>query len=307
MKKIGYWILGVSLLVITFNTNKIRLIYKYYLTPCYHDFPIKQYDFPQLFLTIDLKQYYQNLITLATPHFKVDTLEIINYKHKKYPILGLTPKVTPKNNSKNKLLIIAGVHGNESSGILALLELLKQYNTHPAFFKNWELKIVSPINPVGTLEMSRYNKYGCDLNRKIASSQQKEIVLQRNIIDTFKPHVIISFHEAPSSGFLIHSNKLLPKKLLNQLLAEVKEKGITLATTDYFGRKLETPGNSKINGFFKIFKNIVEVQDLENYITPKGIIEITTESGWNSNDHFQRIYGHVFTVLSIVNQHSCCD
>lgn len=304
MKKISYWILGVLLLIITLNANKIKLVYKYYLSPCYHKYPIKQYDFPQFFLEVNLKEYYHKLTTLATPHFKTDTLETIHYNYKSYPILGLTQKATQNHTSKHKLLIMAGVHGNESSGTLAVLELLQYFNTHPNILRNWELKIVSPLNPVGTLEMSRYNQHGCDLNRKIETSQQKEIALQRNVINKFKPHLIISFHEAPSSGFFIHSNKLLPNNLLNQLLTEVESKGIRLATTDYFGRELKTPGNSKINGLFRIFKNVVQVQDLEDYITPKGIIEITTESGWNTNDRFQRINSHVFVVLSMLHNYA---
>ena len=139
--------------------------------------------------------------------------------------------------------------------------------------------------------MSRYNECGCDLNRKVKKSSQKGIVLQREIIDTFHPTAIITLHEAPSPNFLIHSNKYLENELLFKILKDTKSMGITLATEDYLGQQLKVPGNSKIKGPLKFLKKLVQVQALGDYAAKRGIIEITTESGWNSQDTCQRVNG----------------
>lgn len=303
MKKIFYSILILLTAIITSNCSKIRLANKYYLSPCYYDSPVKQSDFPQFFFKVDLNTYYQQLVSLSSTHFHMDTVEIIQYKNQDLPIIELSKINKSVNSNQKKLLVLAGVHGNESAGTLAILELLSLYNNNPSKFDEWSLKIVTPINPAGTIEMSRYNECGCDLNRKVKKSSQKGIVLQRKIIDSFKPDAIITLHEAPSPDFLIHSNKHLKDKLLFQLLEDIENMGITLATEDYLGQKLKVPGNSKIKGHLKFLKNLVQVQALGDYASKREIIEITTESGWNSQDTFQRVSSHVFVISSFVDNY----
>lgn len=305
MKKVLFSILLLILLILPncYVLQNYKTVKKYYLTPCYYDSPVKQSDFPQIFFEVDLDSYYKQLKSLSSPYFNMDTVETIKYKGQDLPIIELTKINKPTISNPNKLLIMAGVHGNESGGTLAILELLSLYNNNPEKFDNWSLKIVAPINPAGTIEMSRYNESGCDLNRKVETSSQKGIVLQREIIDTFKPDAIISLHEAPSSDFLIHSNKHLEEELLFQILEDTKTMGITLAREDYLGQKLKVPGNSKVKGHLKFLKNLVQVQALGDYAAEKDIIEITTESGWNSQDIFQRVNSHVFAISSFVDNY----
>lgn len=301
MKKAVYIILGLVLVFIVFNFSKIKLGYRYYVSPCYYSTPVKQNDFPQQFMEVNLDSYYEKVKLFSEPYFKIDTLETIVYKNKRYPILGLTQKGSKS--LDKKLLIVAGVHGNESGGTLAVLELLKQYNADPLRFMDWNIKIITPVNPVGTAQMSRYNECGCDLNRKINSSKQKGIVVQRNVVDTFKPNIILGMHEAPSSGFLIHTNKYLKEELLFKMLQQTEKKGIQLATKDYLDRDLPIAGNSKIAGGLKFLNTLLQVQALGDYASEKEIVEITTESGWNTADRFQRINSHVFLILSLIDNY----
>lgn len=304
MKKMISILIGVLVVFIGLNYKNIKLIHKYYLSPCYYDNPVKQLDYPQVFFEVDLNEYYQKISELSTQHFNIDTLETIDYKNQQYPVLRISNKeIGPQNSFKKKLLILAGVHGNESAGTLAILELLKEYNAKPLKFKDWEINIVTPVNPAGTIEMSRYNEYGCDLNRKVKTSLQKGIVLQRAIVDSFKPDVIVNMHEAPSSGFLIHSNEHLDDGLLLKLLKDTENSGIVLSNKDYLGRALKIKGNSKISGVFKLFNKLAKVQALGDYVSEKGIVEITTESGWNSKDRFQRINSHALIVSSLIKNY----
>lgn len=304
MKKYLISIFVLLIVLIISNCSTIKLANKYYLSPCYYDSPVKQSDFPQVFFEIDLSDYYHQIKTLSSEYFRVDTIETIHYKNQDYPILEITKRLESNKETQKKLLVLAGVHGNESAGTLAILELLKNYNINPSKYNEWDLKIISPVNPAGTVEMSRYNECGCDLNRKVKKSTQKGIVLQRTIIDSFNPDVIVTLHEAPQANFLIHSNKLLDDELLFQILNDTENNGIVLSTEDYFGKKLKVAGNSKIKGGLKFLKKLVQVQALGgDYLAKKGIVEITTESGWNSQDTFQRVNSHVFVISSLVDNY----
>ena len=297
MKK--YIVLLISALVLVASCSKLNLAYKYYINPCYYDSAVKQKDFPQHFIEIELKDYYNQVISLSDLLI-IDTLVSIEYKEFSYPVLGITKNAA---NANKRLLILAGVHGNESGGTLAILELLSNLNNNPSRYKDWTMKIVTPINPAGIVEMSRYNECGCDLNRKVKSSNQKGIVIQRKVIEEFKPEIIITLHEAPSKGFLIHPGKYLDSNLRNEILQDIETQGIELATKDYFGKDLTPPGISEVRGIMKFLKKVVRVQSLGDYLAERGIIEITTESGWNSQDTFQRVNSHSLLIASVIDNY----
>lgn len=296
MKKSVLFIFVLFMGLIIYNFATLKLAYRYYINPCYYDAPIKQQDFPQKFLEIDLADYYQQIQLSSDSMLVVDTLTTVQFQTQSYPILAITKKVE---NPNKKLLIFAGVHGNESGGTLAILPLLKDINRNPARYKGWAIKIVTPINPAGTSTMSRYNEVGCDLNRKIASSQQKGIVLQREIIASFQPEIVISLHEAPSEGFLIHPGQ----QLSETLLLDLQRQGVELSSQDYLGRSLNVPGISKVEGVLKSLKKMANVQSLGDYLAQNNIIEITTETGWNSLDTFKRVDSHFLLMGSVVDHY----
>lgn len=299
------FLLGILILIIGSNYSRITLGYKYYIAPRNPKGPEKQSDFPQVFLDFDLKAYYEDLQKMAQKYFHVHVLDTVIYKNNTYPIYGLT-KIRPATDSKDepkKVLILAGVHGNETGGVLAIAGFLKEFNKNPSRFRDWSIKIVTPINPVGSIEMSRYNQYGYDLNRNIKRSSQLGAVLQRSIIDTYRPDALINLHESPSAGFFMHSNDLLEEQLLIGILKDIEDQGVILTTKDYLGQKLHMPGNSKIKGYLKFLKNLFKIQALGDYATDRGIIDMTTESGWNSEDTFQRVDSHVLVICSFLDRY----
>jgi len=80
-----------------------------------------------------------------------------------------------------------------------------------------------------------------------------------------------------------------------------------LSKEDYFGRKLKVHGNSKLKWHLKLLKKISGIQTLGDYADDNDIIEITTESGWNSHDTFQRVNSHVFVISSFVDNYEQVD
>ena len=294
-------LLGLALLLLLVGVaatcSTIGKGYRYYIAKCYYGAPVKQTEFPQHFFDINIDEYSTQLESLSSG-LESRVVSEVEYQGRSLPI----HLVELKNPDANKrLMVIAGVHGNESGGTLAILELLHDIRTNRAFYDEWNIAILSPVNPVGLIERSRYDQDGCDLNRKIRSSSQHGIVVQRTQIEAFRPDFVVSMHEAPSEGFLIHPGPHLGESLAQTILTDLESQGITLATIDYLGRNLQSKGQSKVSGLLKIAKHLVRVESLGDYLADKGIIEITTESGWNNADTFQRVNSHVLLIRSVVS------
>jgi hypothetical protein len=66
----------------------------------------------------------------------------------------------------------AGIHGDEISGPLALLELLRR----PNFFADFHITIFPILNPNGLAKNLRHNDDGIDLNRDYRTMKSSEII-----------------------------------------------------------------------------------------------------------------------------------
>jgi hypothetical protein len=70
------------------------------------------------------------------------------------------------------LYLSAGIHGDEISGPLALLELLRR----PGFFDGFNVTLFPILNPDGLARNLRPNADGIDLNRDYRNSKSQEIL-----------------------------------------------------------------------------------------------------------------------------------
>jgi hypothetical protein len=70
------------------------------------------------------------------------------------------------------LYLSAGIHGDEISGLLALLDLLRR----PDFFAGFNITMFPILNPDGLVKNIRHNADGIDLNRDYRYSKSKEIL-----------------------------------------------------------------------------------------------------------------------------------
>ena len=112
-----------------------------------------------------------------------------------------------------RILLLGGVHGNETEGIQFMHEFCKEYvdgNKSSPFPE--ELFVIPVMNPDGLFNYERKNANGVDLNRNMATndwdanfSQEKyfpgdapnsepETQHLAEVIDSYKPEYIISFH-----------------------------------------------------------------------------------------------------------------
>jgi len=78
------------------------------------------------------------------------------------------------------LYFSAGIHGDEISGPLALLELLRR----PGFFAGFNLTLFPILNPDGLAKNLRGNAGGIDLNRDYRNSKSPEILSHIAALET---------------------------------------------------------------------------------------------------------------------------
>lgn len=96
-----------------------------------------------------------------------------------------------------KVLILAGVHGNEKSAQLLAIELL-----HTELdFANLDITILPVVNPTGSLSHTReyVNKNTHDLNR-INTYKTEEMIRNTIISEINKCDLLIDIHNSPNCG-----------------------------------------------------------------------------------------------------------
>jgi|LSQX01.3.fsa_nt_gb hypothetical protein len=137
-------------------------------------------------------------------------------------------------NGAKTVLIMGGVHGNEKSGVLAAKSLLAELEKLPASAFQQRIVVMPLVNPDGYAQGRRQNVRGIDLNRnfpetgfsagvkskgfqggkKPASEPETQAVM--DVVTTYKPYLIISFH-APLSCLNYSGPSLEIAKQLSKL------------------------------------------------------------------------------------------
>ncbi|MDP7040167.1 MAG: DUF2817 domain-containing protein [Myxococcota bacterium] len=147
----------------------------------------------------NLPALYERLGVLAgRPDVCVESLGNV----KAMPIHLLRMPATGAGTKKN-ILICAGVHGNEPSGVSAVFELISEIQAKPHLRENFNFYILPCVNPYGFKTVSRRNENDVDLNRAFAASGQEN----EPEIDVVKP-----FFEKTSFDLVLDLHSALPKR-----------------------------------------------------------------------------------------------
>ena len=108
-------------------------------------------------------------------------------------------EVTIGNGSK-KILIWTQMHGNESTGTKAVIDLINYlYKSKDKIrlqiLTNATIKIIPLLNPDGAEYYTRYNANSIDLNRDAVNKDATESKVLRKVLDDFKPHFCFNLHD----------------------------------------------------------------------------------------------------------------
>lgn len=102
-------------------------------------------------------------------------------------------------NGKTKVLAWSQMHGNESAGTLAMLDLLEMFNHHPELkkdiFEKISLDFIFMLNPDGSEKWTRRNALDIDMNRDFLKLSSKEFPILKNIAEKGGYHYGLNLHE----------------------------------------------------------------------------------------------------------------
>jgi hypothetical protein len=275
--------------------NDLALFSKYHLQRRVVDYPAREEALGIVPLAFDLRAYAETLRAYGD-RFAVSTLEQLRYRDETYPMLEVR---APKAGAP-RLLVLAGVHGNEHAGLLAV----------PAMLDRWQhavdLTIVTPVNPVGAAHLSRYNGDGYDINRDFVRFDTVEARVVRDAFDRTLPHFAVSLHEGPQDATFLFANPRVDRALALRLLAALEQRGTTLAARDYFGRALRPPGYAPIQGIGYglswLWAKTLGMMATGMYADGRSIPELTIESSWRAKDPAERVRAHVELVLALASE-----
>ncbi len=220
----------------------------------------------------------------------------VAYRGSTRPILSVSSR-TPE--PGRRLLVVSGIHGNEQAGIVSVPEILDRYADDGAV----ALRVLTPVNPIGAAELSRFNADGYDINRDFVRFRTEEARVVRRAFDEFRPDFVLSLHEGPQDAAFMFTNRHVDGALARRLLTALEAGGTTLATKDYFGLRLRPPGLSASTpaqrGIVRLWAATLGMMAVNEYAARRNVPEVTLESSWRSRDHGARVRAHVDLALAL--------
>ena len=221
----------------------------------------------------------------------------IAYRGATRPILSASTRGTEA--ATQRLLVVSGIHGNEQAGILSIPEILERWDRSAPV----ALRILTPTNPIGAAELSRFNADGYDVNRDFVRFRTEEARVVRRAFEEHRPTFVLSLHEGPQDAAFLFANRHVDGGLARRMLAALEAGGTALAQKDYFGLRLQPPGLSASTPVQRAVVGLwgatLKMAAVNEFAARRGLPEITLESGWRSTDRAARVRAHVDLSLAL--------
>lgn len=281
----------------------LRLFAKYHLIRRVHDHPAREEALGLVSLGYDPAAFEAELRTRGD-RFEVREETRIDYRGTHRPVLSAR---SPNHASaRRKLLVLSGVHGNEQAGILCIPALLDRYHEAGEVFANVALHVLTPVNPIGAAELSRYQADGYDINRDFVRFDTEEARVVRRTIDEVQPDFVVSLHEGPQDATFMFATEHVEAALARRLLAALEAGGTLLAERDYFGARLDpnglSPSTPVIRAILRLWAATIGMRATSAYCATRGIPELTLESSWRGTEPASRLRPHVDLCLAVCRE-----
>jgi hypothetical protein len=275
---------------------------RYHLVRRAETYPARETEMGIVPLPFDLDRYVETIRGVAGARFEVATEATVTYRDRDHPILSLRSRGESKTTkTKKTLLVLAGVHGNEHAGLLAVPPILETWSS-----PNVRLVVLTPVNPVGAAEVSRFNAEGYDVNRDFVRFATTEARVVRDVYDRERPDFVISLHEGPQDATFMFTNRFVDAALGRALCDALADGGTTLAEKDYFGLRLDPPGLSPSSvvgrAVTKLWAATLGMKASIAYSEDRGIPEIVLESSWRIAAAEARVRPHVDLVMAVAKR-----
>jgi len=109
------------------------------------------------------------------------------------------------NSDNTRLLICAGIHGNEPAAVETALQFIEKLSSDENPYTSMSIDILPVVNPWGWSRDVRFNREGLDLNRDFVNFASQEATIIEAYLEDKKYDLIIDCHEDPgASGFYLY-------------------------------------------------------------------------------------------------------
>lgn len=282
--------------------EELRLFAKHHFYRRVVDYPARDGSLGVVSLGYEAESYEARLRTYEG-RFNVEVRGEIPFRAETHRVLSIT---AGRADAEQRLLVLAGVHGNEQAGLLAVFDLLDSLDSPRTELRNVAVLILTPVNPVGAAWFSRYNGEGYDINRDFVRFGTVEARIVREVFDTFRPTFVVSLHEGPQDATFMFTNTAVEPTLARRLLSTLEARGTVLATHDYFGRELVPRGlaapTRAMSWLVSAWAKVLKMMATNAYAEQRGVPEITLESSWRSKDRVGRLRAHSDLVMALVGE-----
>jgi hypothetical protein len=277
---------------------------RYHLFRRVHDHPAREQDMGVVPLGYDPEAFEREVRSFDGARFSVRELARIPYSGRNHPILRVDSRNLDR--ATKRLLVLSGVHGNEHAGILCVPEILRQFAARFADENHVALVVLTPVNPVGAAELSRFNAQGYDINRDFVRFETEEARVVRATLDELRPDFVLSLHEGPQDASFLFANSRVDPALAQRLLDALEAGGTTLATHDYFGMKLTPRGLSRSTASGRavlwVWAKTLSMMASNAFNDERATPEIVLESSWRNPDREARLRAHVDLAIALASE-----
>ena len=280
------------------SLDEIKAFVRLHLKERAYDHPARDEDLGVVGLGY-APEAHEKMVRAFADRYDIAEVERVTYQGVSHPILSVTTRTAAP---RRRLLIVSGIHGNEQAGIVSVPDILENFDAAGPV----ALRVLTPVNPVGAAEFSRFNGDGYDINRDFLRFRTEEARVVRAAFDEFRPDFVLSLHEGPQDAAFMFANAAVDVELAKRLLAALEEGGTVLATKDYFGLTLRPPGLSASSPFqrtvLRLWEAGFKMQAVNAFAAARGIPEITLETGWRNTNGDARIKAHVDLTLALAHE-----
>ena len=245
----------------------------------------------------EIDRYLDRIRTFEGARFAVAEEATVHHGERALPILS----VRSRGVATKTLLVLAGVHGDERAGLLAVPSILETWSSERV-----RLVVITPVNPVGAASCSRANAGGHDINRDFARFVTPEARVVRDVFEEVRPDFVLSLHEGPQDGTFMFANRFVDPALATTLCDALAAGGAVLAEKDYFGLRLRPPGLSPATtttrAVWSLWALAFGKKATIAYSQDRGVPEIVLESSWWMTDETKRVRPHVDLVAAVAQR-----
>lgn len=283
--------------------SELRLFAQYHLLRRVHDHPARETELGVVSLGYE-PAAFEAEIRARADRFDVREVARVSYRGAERPIFSVCSRNA--HTARRRLLVLSGVHGNEQAGIVCVPEILDRYQAGCEGAHDVALEVITPVNPIGAAELSRFNAEGYDVNRDFVRFDTPEARVVRDAFDARRPDFVVSLHEGPQDASFMFANEHVSPERAARLLRALEAGGTVLAKTDYFGARLSPPGLSPstraTRAVLALWAGTLGMMASNAFSAARGVPELTLESSWRSPDRAARVRAHVDLCLAVLKE-----